>query len=142
MALSDIKSSTKIYSPSFLLKEIRAMKEYVDRESKMEIALSEYCGQDVIMYSNTLLAIEALTLMLLPFVRDYDLAKTEVERFILECDWGTYRDDNGKPYYIETTHITYPMSSIVSWIRYLNNTYIKENEFKHLLVQENLTEAE
>ena len=140
-ALKEI-SNEKLYSPSFILKEIRQMKEYVDREAKMEVTLSEYCGQDIIMYSHTLLAIEVLTLMLLPFIRDYNLAKNEVERFIMDCEWGSYRDNKSKPFYIETKEMTYPISSIVSWIRYINDTYIKENKFKHFLVEENLTDVE
>ena len=118
------------------------MKEYVDREAKMDVTLSEYCGQDIIMYSHTLLAIEVLTLMLLPFIRDYNLAKNEVERFIMDCEWGSYRDNKSKPFYIETKEMTYPISSIVSWTRYINDTYIKENKFKHFLVEENLTDVE
>lgn len=138
MSESKITSKDVLYGPSFMFKIIKELKEYVNREIKLESVLSEYCDQDVVLCTHTVLAIKTLTMILLPFTRDYQLAEKEADRFILDCEWGSYRDSEGKPYCIDTPSERYIISSTVNWIRYINDTYMKSNKFRQLLFEDNI----
>lgn len=126
-------TTNKLYGPCFLVKEIRTLQHYVQQENELEDALSKYCDQKIILTTTTLLAIETLTMMILPFVRDYERAKDEVELFVLESDWGTYRDSSNEPLIIRTQNNTFKISSVVNWVKYLLDVYIKHDTFKNFL---------
>ncbi len=130
-----------IYSPSFVFRRIKEIKNFVDKEEKLEVALSEYCDQNVVLYSNTVLAIEAITMLILPFVRNYQLAKGEVECLILESDWCRFRDNERNPVCIETNGKQYQLTSLLSWIKYIKEVYVDNDAFKTLLLSEKLSEA-
>lgn len=132
-SITSSNTTNKLYGPCFLVKEIRTLQHYVQQENELEDALSKYCDQKIILTTTTLLAIETLTMMILPFVRNYEKAKDEVEFFILESDWGTYRDSSNEPLIITVNNITFKIGSVVNWVKYLLDTYIKNDTFKNFL---------